>query len=122
MNRSLIPARPFSDGYNEIVRRGGSPDMLMDFGIIRLKTGQVYQNNEPRNTVNQVVGADYLKIRIITLHRYGNISGADTAARRAVIIIIRLFLLLRVFIAYTFSTKHFHIIHMWEKYRIIDKH
>ena len=47
MNRSLIPARPFSDGYNEIVRRGGSPDMLMDFGIIRLKTGQVYQNNEP---------------------------------------------------------------------------
>ena len=42
MNRSLIPARPFSDGYNEIVRRGGSPDMLMDFGIIRLKTGQVY--------------------------------------------------------------------------------
>ena len=51
MNRSLIPARPFSDGYNEIVRRGGSPDMLMDFGIIRLKTGQVYQNNEPLERV-----------------------------------------------------------------------
>ena len=44
MNRSLIPARPFSDGYNEIVRRGGSPDMLMDFGIIRLKKIKCYRD------------------------------------------------------------------------------
>lgn len=46
MSRNLIPARKFSDGYNEIVRRGDDPDMLMDFGIVQLQKGQTYTNNE----------------------------------------------------------------------------
>lgn len=46
MLRHLIPARSFANGYNEIVRRGSEPEMLMDFGIIRLNRGDTYTNCE----------------------------------------------------------------------------
>ncbi|NMA13392.1 MAG: 5-deoxy-glucuronate isomerase [Chloroflexi bacterium] len=37
-----IKGKEFEFGYNEITRQGGDPDMLMDFGILRLKKNQEY--------------------------------------------------------------------------------
>ena len=58
----------------------------VNVNINRLVSYLYINNVVVRNSVNQVVGADYLKMRIIIPHRYGNISGADAAARRVVIV------------------------------------
>ena len=45
MNKNYIKGHDFDYGYNEITKIGGEPDMLMDFGILRLKEGQIYEDN-----------------------------------------------------------------------------
>ncbi len=40
-----IKGQEFRFGYNEITRQGGDPDMLMDFGILRLGAGQVFEDD-----------------------------------------------------------------------------
>lgn len=45
MSKKIIKGKPFDFGYNPITEIGGDPDMLMDFGILRLKSGQVFEDN-----------------------------------------------------------------------------
>ena len=44
MNNFHIKGFDFQYQYNEITRIGGNPDMLMDFGILRLQKGQIYED------------------------------------------------------------------------------
>lgn len=44
MNKTHIKGKEFEFGYTEITHMGGEPDMLMDFGILRLKKDQVFED------------------------------------------------------------------------------
>lgn len=58
MHQNLIPARPFTDGYNAIVTNGEAPDMLMDFGIIVLQNGQTWQSDVDLERVILLIQGD----------------------------------------------------------------
>ena len=44
MSKKIIKGKDFNFGYNEITKMGDTPDMLMDFGILRMKMGQTYED------------------------------------------------------------------------------
>ncbi len=45
MFKNLVKGREWNYGFNQITKIGGDPDMLEDFGILRLKSGQVYEDH-----------------------------------------------------------------------------